>query len=86
VVHGNYGLQAGTLDFEGDAKLDATISQIVGGWKGLLLKPADRYLRKNGAGTDVPIRVSGTRSAPEFGVEFDRLGKKDKPAQAGDPD
>jgi hypothetical protein len=77
VVHGNYGLQAGTLDFEGDAKLDATISQIVGGWKGLLLKPADHYLRKNGAGTDVPIRVSGTRSAPEFGVEFDRLGKKD---------
>ena len=58
----------------------------MGGWKGLLLKPADRYLRKNGAGTDVPIRVSGTRSAPEFGVEFDRLGKKDKPAQAGDPD
>jgi hypothetical protein len=86
VVHGNYGLQKGTLDFEGDAKLEATISQIVGGWKGFLLKPADRYLRKNGAGTDVPIRVSGTRSAPEFGVEFDRLGKKDKPAQAGDPD
>ena len=86
VVHGNYGLQAGSLDFEGDAKLDATISQIVGGWKGFLLKPADRYLRKNGAGTDVPIRVSGTRKDPEFGVEFSRMGKKDKPAQAGDPD
>ena len=78
VVHGNYGLQNGTLDFEGDAKLDATISQVVGGWKGLLLKPVDRYLRKNGAGTDVPIRVSGTRKSPEFGVEFNRLGKKEE--------
>jgi hypothetical protein len=85
VVHGNYGLQAGSLDFEGDAKLDATISQIVGGWKGFLLKPADRYLRKNGAGTDVPIRVSGTRSAPEFGVEFGRLGKKDDPEKQTGP-
>ena len=78
VVHGNYGLQNGTLDFEGDAKLDATISQVVGGWKGLLLKPVDRYLRKNGAGTDVPIRVSGTRKSPEFGVEFNRLGKREE--------
>ena len=77
LVHGAYGLKDGTLDFEGDAKLDATISEIVGGWKGLLLKPADRYLRKNGAGTDVPIHISGTRKAPEFGVEFGRMGKKD---------
>jgi AsmA-like C-terminal region len=86
LVRGSYGLKEGTLNFEGDAKLDATISQIVGGWKGFLLKPADRYLRKNGAGTDVPIRVSGTRSAPEFGVEFDRLGKKDKPEKEPSPD
>jgi hypothetical protein len=86
VVHGSYGLQAGTLDFEGDAKLEATISQIVGGWKGLLLKPADHYLRKNGAGTDLPIHISGTRKSPEFGVEFSRMGKKDKPEQVEDPD
>ena len=78
VAHGSYGLEQGTLNFEGDAKLDASISEIVGGWKGFLLKPADRFLRKNGAGTDVPIKVSGTRSDPKFGVEFDRLGKSDK--------
>ena len=79
VVHGAYGLKEGTLDFKGDARLDATISQIVGGWKGFLLKPADRFLKKNGAGTDVPIRISGTRKDPSFGVEFGELGKKDKP-------
>jgi hypothetical protein len=82
VAHGTYGLQEGTLKFEGDAKLQATISEVVGGWKGFLLKPADRFLRKNGAGTDVPIHVSGTRKDPKFGVDFDRLGKTDKSQQA----
>jgi hypothetical protein len=78
VVHGAYGLKEGSLGFEGDAKLEASLSKIVGGWKGFLLKPADRYLRKNGAGTDVPIHLSGTRKDPKFGVDFDRLGKTDQ--------
>jgi hypothetical protein len=81
LAHGSYGLQGGTLSFEGDARMDASLSKMVGGWKGFLLKPADRYLRKNGAGTDVPIHVSGTRKAPEFGVEFGRLGKNDNSTQ-----
>jgi hypothetical protein len=86
VVQGAYGLKEGTLNFAGDAKLDASISQIVGGWKGFLLKPADRYLRKNGAGTDVPIKVEGTRKDPKFGVEFGRLGKNTEPEKQPDAD
>ena len=85
-AHGTYGLREGSLAFEGDARLDASISQIVGGWKGLLLKPADRYLRKNGAGTDVPIHVNGTRKEPKFGVDFDRLGKTDDSAKESKPE
>jgi len=81
LAHGAYGLQGGTLSFEGDAKLDAEISDVVGGWKGFLLKPMDRYLKKNGAGTDVPIHVQGTRKEPKFGVDFDRLGKTGKSPQ-----
>jgi hypothetical protein len=77
LAHGAYGLQGGTLSFEGDAKLDAEISDVVGGWKGILLKPMDHYLKKNGAGTDVPIHIQGTRQQPKFGVDFDRLGKSD---------
>jgi hypothetical protein len=84
LAHGVYGLQGGTLDFEGDADLDATVSQIVGGWKGILLKPVDGYLRKNGAGTDVPIHVKGTRKDPKFGVDFGRMGKTD-PSQKTAP-
>jgi len=58
----------------------------VGGWKGLLLKPMDRYLKKNGAGTDVPIHIQGTRKEPKFGVDFNRLGKNDKSSAPGSAD
>jgi len=68
-LRGKYGLEGGSLDFDGTAKMEATVSQMVGGWKGLLLKPADRFFRRSGAGTAVPIHVKGTRDQPVFGVD-----------------
>jgi len=46
---------------------------MVGGWKGALLKPADRFFKKDGAGTEVPIHVNGTRENPAFGVDLGRI-------------
>jgi len=46
-------VQGGTLDFIGNAKMQASVSEMVGGWKGLLLTPLDRYLKKDGAGTEI---------------------------------
>ena len=71
-LKGIYGIDGGTLDFAGTAKLQASISQMVGGWKGFLLKPADRLFKKDGAGTEVPIHITGTRQDPKFAVEFGR--------------
>jgi hypothetical protein len=70
---GTYEMEDGGLDFKGMAKLQATVSQMVGGWKGMLLKPLDRYFRKNGAGTEVPIHIGGTRDHPDFGIDLDRM-------------
>ena len=81
-LKGTYGVDGGALDFVGVAKLQATVSQIVGGWKGLLLKPADRFFKKNGAGTEVPIHVGGTREDPKFGLDFDRF-KSTSPQKPG---
>ena len=78
-LKGTYGTEGGALDFSGVAKLNATVSQMVGGVLGVLLKPADRIFKKDGAGTEVPIRISGTREDPHFGVEFDRLRHKSHP-------
>jgi hypothetical protein len=84
-LKGAYGVEGGTLNFMGTAKLDATISQIVGGKFGFLLKPADRFFKKDGAGTEVPIHISGTRKDPEFGVDFDRMRKKKSDDEPKDP-
>lgn len=72
-MSGTYGVEDGGLDFTGWAKMQATVSQMVGGWKGLLLKPADRFFKKDGAGTKVPIHIDGTRQDPHFGVDFGHL-------------
>jgi len=66
-LHGTYRTAGQMLDFTGTAKMQASISQMVGGWKGVLLKPADRFFRKNGAGTEIPIYIAGTRDKPQFG-------------------
>jgi hypothetical protein len=72
-LKGTYGVQGGLLNFTGTAKTQATVSEMVGGWKGVLLKPADRYFKKDGAGTEVPIHVNGTRENPKFGVDLGRM-------------
>jgi hypothetical protein len=72
---GTYGVKGGELNFMGDVKMQATVSKMLGGWKGLLAKPIDRYFKKDGAGTEVPIHIAGTRESPQFGIDFDRMKK-----------
>jgi hypothetical protein len=82
-LHGTYGIDGGALDFSGNAKMEATVSQMVGGWKGLLLKPADRFFKKDGAATEIPIQINGTRDAPKFTTDFNRM-KSSSPERPGE--
>jgi hypothetical protein len=72
---GIYSLDGNQFDFHGKARMDAKLSHMVTGWKSLLLKPADPFFSKNGAGTEIPVKVTGTKSEPHFGSDF---GHKDK--------
>ncbi|HEY6765825.1 MAG TPA: AsmA-like C-terminal region-containing protein [Candidatus Sulfotelmatobacter sp.] len=67
---GQYSLDGNTFDFHGKLKLDAKLSQMMTGWKSILLKPVDPFFHKNGAGTEVPFKISGTKSEPHFGLDF----------------
>jgi hypothetical protein len=67
---GDYGLDGKEFDFHGKARFDAKVSQMTTGWKSILLKPVDPFFSKNGAGTEVPIRITGTQSEPHIGVDF----------------
>jgi hypothetical protein len=67
---GEYSLDGRTFDFRGKARLDAKLSQMTTGWKSILLKPVDRFFSKDGAGTEIPVKITGTESAPHFGLDF----------------
>jgi hypothetical protein len=68
---GSYNLRSEQIDFDGTFRMEATISQAVGGrWKGILLKPFDPLFKKKGAGALIPIKINGTREKPEFGVDW----------------
>ncbi len=77
---GSYSLDGQLFDFHGTARLNAKISQMTTGWKSILLKPVDPFFSKDGAGTEVPIKVTGTQSEPHFGLDF---GRKDDHENSG---
>jgi hypothetical protein len=64
---GSYGLRTEQLNFVGSARLDAKLSQMTTGIKSKLLRVVDPFFRKDGA-TVIPFKISGTRSAPSFGL------------------
>jgi hypothetical protein len=68
-VAGNYDIGADMLDFHGALKLDAKLSQTMTGWKRWVLKPADPFFAKHGAGTFVKIKIEGSSHQPNFGLD-----------------
>jgi hypothetical protein len=70
LLNGTYGLHAEDIDLHGNAKLDAHLSQMTTGFKSKLLKLADPFFAKDGAGTVLPIKITGTRASPAFGLDF----------------
>jgi hypothetical protein len=72
---GTYSLDGNQFDFQGHALFDAKLSQMVGGWKSIFLKPVDPFFSKHGAGTELPIKITGTKSEPHFGLNFGNKSK-----------
>jgi hypothetical protein len=77
-ITGQYSLDGNTFDFHGKLKMDAKLSQMTTGWKSLLLKPVDHFFKKDGAGTEIPFKVSGTKSEPHFGLDLHHKDGDDK--------
>jgi hypothetical protein len=68
VLSGTYALPTQELSFEGALRLQASLSDAVGGFKSVFVKPFDWLFRRDGAGAVIPIRIQGTRDHPTFGV------------------
>jgi hypothetical protein len=73
-MEGKVELVGSTFEFHGKVRTEATASQMTTGWKSLLLSPFDKLLKKNGAGLELPIKVTGgvtgTRSTYDLRLDF----------------
>ena len=70
LMEGKVQLVGSTFEMHGKVRTEATASQMVAGWKSMLVKPFDKLLKKNGAGVELPIKVTGTRSTYDLRLDF----------------
>lgn len=65
---GTYEIHSQKIDMQGHLRMEAKLSHTVTGAKSFFLKAIDPFFSKNGAGTELPITITGTQEAPVFGV------------------
>jgi hypothetical protein len=76
-VNGTYRLRGEDLHFTGELRMEAKLSQLVSGKKSFFLKAIDPFFNKGGAGTLIPITITGTRDNPtlEFSIFHRKMRK-----------
>jgi hypothetical protein len=82
VMDGTYPLTSDRLNFHGVARTAAKASEMTTGIKSLLLKPIDPMLGKHGAGTEVPVRLTGDKTAPKFGLDLPNRSEDKRKTEA----
>jgi hypothetical protein len=73
---GTYAIEPEVIDFKGTLFMDAKISETTTGFKSLLLKVVDPLFRGENGGSAIPIRISGQRTNPSFGLDKGRIFKR----------
>jgi hypothetical protein len=69
-LSGNYDMRGETVDFHGQVRTEARLSQMMKtGWKRLALKPVDPFFAKDGAGAQFDVAITGPAGSPKFGLE-----------------
>ena len=80
-MHGTFNLLNEKIDFHGVLKTDAEFSKVGGGGiKSIFLKPFDAIFKKKPKGAEIPVKMTGTYSHPQPGVEITggKKAEKDK--------
>jgi hypothetical protein len=72
-LSGSYGLRDEMMDFKGFFLADASLADMTSGVKSLVARLAQPFFRRPGGGSKIPIRISGPRSNPTFGLDTRRV-------------
>jgi uncharacterized protein involved in outer membrane biogenesis len=73
---GSFNVDSEALDFHGHLVMDATLSQMTSGAKSFFARLIQPLVTKNN-NTVVPIKITGTRQDPKYGVEIGKLLKRE---------
>jgi hypothetical protein len=65
---GTYDIHGQKIDMQGHLRMRARLSETTTGVKSFFLRAVDPLFSKHGAGTELPITITGTQEAPVFGV------------------
>jgi AsmA-like C-terminal region len=75
-LEGTYTLHDEQLNFHGDLMVDASLADMTTGFRSLLARLAQPFFRRKGGGTQLPIKITGPRSKPEFGLDVGRVFRR----------
>jgi hypothetical protein len=67
---GSYGLDSGEMDFHGKLQMQAKLSQTMTGAKSFFMKAVDPFFKGKNGGSEVPIKITGTKDHPSFGLDL----------------
>lgn len=80
-LNGSYALRTESIDLHGRLQLSAKLSQTTKGVKSALLRSFDPFFRSGTGGSVLPIKITGPRSNPSFGLELRRHPKTPIPGE-----
>lgn len=69
-LDGSYQMKSGDMDFHGHLIIDAKLSQTTTGAKSFVLKLFDPFFKKDGGGSSIPIKITGNRTHPNYGLDL----------------
>ena len=81
-LNGTYSLDSTEMDFHGKMMLQAKLSQTTTGAKSFFLKAVDPFFKGKTSGTELPIKITGTKDHPTFGLDRGEDSKKSDAALA----
>ena len=69
-LDGTYALRSQQIDLRGEARLQAKLSETTTGFKSFFLKAVDPFFKGKRAGAVIPIKITGTKGSPSFGLNM----------------
>ena len=70
ILDGVYSLDGQQFDFHGKVQTDVSLSRMVDSRVlSFLLRAASPFFKRPGGGAEIPVRISGTKSEPKFGLD-----------------